>query len=53
MEDKDFYRILEVLAKLADYRGLTYEIDEIKDGRIKSLKNVKIEKVELSPDKPV
>ena len=46
MADKK-YETLELLAKLSNYRGLTYEIDEIKDGRIKSIKNIKIDKIEL------
>lgn len=46
-DKKDHYNILELLAKLADYKGVSYEIDEIKDGRIYSLKNIRIEKVTL------
>ena len=41
------YSRLEVLAELAGYKGLTYEIDEIKDAKIISIKNIRIEKVEL------
>jgi acyl-CoA thioesterase len=44
----DHYEVLEFLAKLANYKGVAYEIDEIKDGRIVSIKNVKIEKIELN-----
>jgi hypothetical protein len=50
MADKpDHYETLELLAKLSNFKGLFYEIDEIKDGRIISIKNVKIEKIELRP----
>ena len=41
------YEILEELAKLCKYKGLTYEIADIKDGRIKTIKNIKIESIEL------
>jgi hypothetical protein len=41
------YDILELLAKLSNYSGLTYEIDEIKDGRIYSIKDVRIEKIRI------
>jgi hypothetical protein len=47
MEDKR-YEVLELLAKLSNYRGLTYEIEEIKDGRIISIKNIKIDKIDLN-----
>jgi len=41
------YEILEVLAKLGNYKGVSYEIDEIKDGKIISIKNIKIDKIDL------
>jgi len=41
------YEVLEELAKLAGYKGLDFEVDEIKDGRLKSIKNVKIDNVIL------
>ena len=43
------YEILELLRKISGYKGVSYEIDEIKDGRIISIKNVKIERIELGP----
>ncbi|MBM3703257.1 MAG: hypothetical protein FJW63_09815 [Actinobacteria bacterium] len=46
------YEILELLARLSNYKGLLYEIDEIKDGRIISIKNIRIEKIELK-DSPL
>ena len=51
-EEKDnlrHYEILELLRKLSGYKGVSYEIDEIKDGRIISIKNVKIDKIDLGP----
>lgn len=42
------YDILELIAKLGNYKGIEYEIDEIKDGRIVSIRNVRIEKIELT-----
>ncbi len=48
MEEKDYYRILELIAKLGNYKGVEYEIAEIKDGRISKIKNVKIEEIDLS-----
>ena len=53
-EDKEKlsrYEVLELLARLANYKGITYEVDEIKDGRIISIKNVKIDKVTLQDRK--
>jgi hypothetical protein len=51
MDDKlQRYEVLEILAKLANYRGVSYEVDEMKDGRILSIKNVKIERIELKND---
>jgi hypothetical protein len=48
-EDKNKrYEKLEILARLADFRELSYEIDEIKDGRIHSIKNVKIGRIDLT-----
>ena len=48
-EDKQdkYYDILELLAKLSGYKGLSWEVNEIKDGRIHSIKNIKIDKIEL------
>ena len=42
------YENLELLAKLANYKGLSYEIEEIKDGRIFIIKNIKIDRIELN-----
>jgi hypothetical protein len=47
-EPKDHYKTLELLAKLADYKGVSYEIGEIKDGRITKIKNVKIDEIDLT-----
>ena len=47
MEDKlKRDSILEELARLAKYKDFNYETDEIKDGRIISMKNIKISKIE-------
>lgn len=43
------YEILELLARLADHKGVIYEVDEIKDGKIFSIKNVRIERIVLRP----
>jgi hypothetical protein len=45
------YNILELLAKLSSYKNLYYEIEEIKDGKITKIKNVKIDSIDLT--KPV
>lgn len=42
------YDILELLARLSNFKGLSYEIETIKDGRIVSIKNVKIEQIDLT-----
>lgn len=41
------YEVLELLAKLGGYKGVSYEIDEIKDAKIISIKNVRIEHINL------
>lgn len=41
------YDTLELLARLGGHKDIDYEIDEIKDGRIVSIKNVKIAKIVL------
>lgn len=52
-EDKNKrYEILELLARLSGYKGIDYEIEEIKDGRIVSIKNIRIERIELK-DSPL
>lgn len=51
MEDKQEqprYEILELLARISGYKGLSYEIDEIKDGRIQTIKNIKIEQIDIT-----
>lgn len=51
MENKeinDRYEILELLARLSGYKGLNFEIDEIKDSRIISIKNIRIERIDLT-----
>jgi protein subunit release factor B len=47
-EKKTVYDVLEILARLANFKGVSYEIGEIKDGRIKTIKNIKIEEIDLS-----
>ena len=48
-EDKSKrYEILELLAKIAGYKGVSYEVAEIKDGRIHKIKNLKIDEVDLT-----
>ena len=50
-EDDSKYKILELLARLADFKGLHYEIGEIKDGRVKTIVNVRIDEIDIT--KPV
>jgi len=47
-EKKDRYDVLELLAKLASYKEVHYEIGEMKDGRIQTIRNVKIEEIDLT-----
>ena len=47
MEDKTVYDNLELLAKLANFKGVEYEI-ELKDGRPFKAKNVKIAEIDLT-----
>ena len=44
------YKLLEDLARICNYQGLTYEIAEIKDGRIFKIKNIRIEEIELTKE---
>ena len=47
---ENYYKILELLAKLGNYKGVSYEIKEIKDGRIIKIKNIKIEEIDITKD---
>lgn len=44
------YKVLELLAKLCEYKGLHYEIGEIKDGRIITIINIRIDEINLTKD---
>ena len=47
MEDKTPYENLELIAQLANFKGVEYEI-ELKDGRPFKIKNVKIAEIDLT-----
>ena len=48
MEKEGRYEILELLARLSGFKGVHYEIAEIKDGRITKIKEVKIDEIDLT-----
>jgi len=49
METIKGYKILDLLAKLAGFKGVSYD-HEMKDGRIWKIKNIKIEEIDITKD---